>query len=88
MATAATARQILENDLIFQRSNMQTDVFPIGFQNEPTLLLWNVGANPSGASRLVLADYPAKAQANWRDREGLADIPIVQCGRVGCIDEE
>jgi len=88
MATAATARQILENNLIFLRSNMQTDVFPVGFQNEPGLLLWNVGANASGASRLVLTDYPSKAQANWRDREGLVDIPIVSCGCVGCLHAE
>ncbi len=89
MATAASARQILENNLIFLRSNMQTDVFPVGFQNEPTLLLWNVGANPSGSSsRVILADYPAKAQANWRDQEGLADIPIQQCGCVGGLDED
>lgn len=82
MSTAASARHILENDLAFLRSRMQLDVFPVGLQNEPTLLLRNVGPNPNGSNaRLILEDWLPKAKSNWRDHEGLQDIPIVPCGR-------
>lgn len=83
MATAASARQILEIDAGFLRSRMQRDVFPVGLQNEPTLLLWNVGANPNGSgARFRLDDYLPKARSSWRDEAGLLDIPIQPCG--GC----
>ncbi len=82
MATAATARQIIENDLTFRRSLMQSDVFPIGYQNEPRLLTWNIGRNPNAnTARMSVEDLlPAKG-ANFRDELGIADIPIVPCGR-------
>ncbi|MCI0596877.1 MAG: hypothetical protein L0Z48_10120, partial [candidate division Zixibacteria bacterium] len=80
MATAATARQILETDAAFLRSPMQPDVFPVGFQNEPILLAWNVGANPNHAGRPRLEDWLPKPKTNWRDKAGLPDIPIVPCG--------
>ncbi len=87
MATAATARQILENDADFLRSITQPDVFPVGFQNEPVLLLRNVGANPNaGSSRLRLEDLLPKPNYNWRDRQALPDISIVPCGR--CASSE
>lgn len=80
MATAPSARQILENDDIFTRSTMQTDVFPVGWQNEPSLLMKNLGPNPSGASgRMRVQDMLPTVKSNWRDEAGLADIAIVQC---------
>ena len=83
MATAATARQILENDAAFIWSRLQPDVFPVGGQNNASLLLLNVGANPSGASsRVQLADTLPMKKSSWRDAAGLADIPIHSCG--GC----
>lgn len=81
MATAATARQILENDLTFTWSRLQPDVFPIGNQHNPSLLLLNVGPNPNGASsRVQLMDTLPMKKSSWRDAAGLADIPLPPCG--------
>ncbi|MCG8409463.1 MAG: matrixin family metalloprotease [Phycisphaerales bacterium] len=89
MSTAASARHILENDLGFLRSRMQSDVFPVGLQNEPTLLLRNVGANPNGSSgRSIFQDLLPKPKSNWRDRAGLPDIPIMPCGRCAHVHDE
>ncbi len=90
MATAATARQILENDTSFRRSLMQADVFPIGYQNEPQLLLWNVGSNPNkSAARLSLEDLlPRMNEGAWRDEIGLIDIPIMPCAKCAHADGE
>lgn len=82
MSTAATARQILENDASFLRSRLHDGVFPAGFQNNPVLLLRNVGPNPVvPGARLRLEDLLPTVKSNWRDEAGLADIPIVPCGR-------
>ncbi len=81
MATAASARMILENNLVYLRSSMQEDVFPIGSQNEPLLLEWNVGLSGVSA-RSKLEDLLPKSTCNWRDRQGVEDIPIVQCGHA------
>jgi len=87
MATAATARQILENDASFIWARLQPDVFPVGSQNNPTLLLRNVGANPFAASsRLILGGITSPKHASWRDAAGLADIPIVPCGRCAGVE--
>ncbi|MCA9254590.1 MAG: matrixin family metalloprotease [Phycisphaerales bacterium] len=85
MATAASARQILETDAAFIRSAPQADVFPTGFQNGPQLLMWNVGLNANLEARAVRMDewIPVQTKADWRDREGLADIEISMCG--GCV---
>lgn len=84
MATAASARQILETDAAFIRSAPQKDVFPTGFQNGPQLLMWNVGINPNLDARVVRMDewLPVSHKAEWRDREGIPDIEISLCG--GC----
>jgi hypothetical protein len=81
MATAATARQILEVDAAFARTRLLSGVFPVGWQNGPNLLLQNVGANPSGDSsaRLRIEDLLPRAAPAFRDL--LEDIPIVPCGR-------
>ena len=83
MATAATARQILEGDASFMRVRLQAAVFPLGWQDNPHLLTLNVGANPlaEGSARMLLADPMPKASASWRDN--MPDIPIVQCSRCG-----
>lgn len=88
MATAASARQILEIDAAFRRSEMQTDVFPIGFQNGPTLLTWNVGrnANPNASMRIDDLIAQEKAATNWRDEWGVPDIQLPTCG--GCSKHE
>lgn len=83
MATAATARQIIENDTSFRRSEMQADVFPIGFQNEPATLMMNVGRNPNAdVARMSVHDLlPQPDQGAVRDALGLIDIPIMPCGK-------
>lgn len=88
MATAATARQIIENDTSFRRSMMQTDVFPIGFQNEPAILMANIGKSPNAnASRQSVEDLlPKASEGAWRDVLGVADIPVLPCGRCGSHD--
>jgi hypothetical protein len=87
MATAASARQILEVDAVFKRSRVQTAVFPIGMQNGPTLLMQNVGANPVAnvTARSLLEDATqsgSSASSTIRNELGMSDIPILQCG--GC----
>lgn len=80
MATAATARQILEIDAAFSRARLQETVFPMGWQNAPELLLLNVGGAPGAANaRLRIEDLLPKLRPAFRD--ALDDIPIVQCGR-------
>jgi hypothetical protein len=84
MATASSARQVLETDAGFVRARLQATVFPVGWQDNPHLLALNVGVNPLAelTSRLRMADAPTKAAPTWRDL--LPDIPIVQCG--GCAE--
>ncbi len=84
MATAASARQIMEIDAAFIRSEMQTDVFPIGFQNGPQLLSWNVGRSSNTSARMRIDDLVVqeKAATNWRDDWGVPDIELPKCG--GC----
>lgn len=88
MATAASARQILETDAAFIRSAPQADVFPAGFQNGPQLLMWNVGPNASLEARVIRMDdwIPLSGKSAWRDREGIADIEISMCG--GCVHHD
>jgi hypothetical protein len=83
MATAASARQVLEVDALFKRSRLQLAVFPIGWQNGPNLLMQNVGANPLAnvSARSLSADAPSSSSV-IRDELGMQDIPILQCG--GC----
>jgi hypothetical protein len=79
MATAATARQILENDCTFLRSGLEVGVFPAGWQNGPALLLLNVGANPDLSSRLVgPAPSKPKTDTSWRE---IVDFQFPICGR-------
>ncbi len=80
MATAASARQVLELDAAFDRTRLQDGVFPVGWQNGPGLLLQNVGTNPSWSpgARVRLKDVRPRSAPAFRD--ALADIPVVQCG--------
>lgn len=85
MATAASARQILEIDHGFYRSQLESLVFPIGYQNAPQLLLLNVGANPDAApgARVRLADVTVKLEASWRDLLDENKLPTMMCGNCG-----
>ena len=82
MATAATARQILEHDCGFQRSGLDSGVFPAGWQNGPALLLANVGAHPRVAGRSIDVDPSSfakpKADTSWREA---VDFHITMCNR-------
>jgi hypothetical protein len=79
MATAGSARQVLEVDATLLRSPLQRDVFPIGFQDEVALLLQNLGANPSADSaRMRTEDEVQQQSGSWRDEMGIEDIPITQ----------
>lgn len=84
MSTAATARQILENDAAFIRAILNSTVFPLGWQNNPTVLLSNVGANPNGASRMIISDPGPPQDTSFRDGLELSNIPVLKCGR--CIE--
>ncbi len=86
MATASSARQIIELDAAFARTLVQEAVFPIGWQNGPNVLYLNVGANPFGSrsGRVLLEDLLPRPAPSFRD--ALSVIPIVQCGRCGgCV---
>jgi len=79
MATAGSARQVLEIDATFMRSQLQKDVFQTGFQDEVATLLQNLGPNPaSGGARVRSADVAPQPSSNWRDEQGIPDIPITQ----------
>ncbi len=87
MATAASARQILEIDASFMRAPPQSDVFPTGYQNGPQLLYWNVGPSKTAGSLVKLDDFiPVDRTAKWRDEAGVTDIPLHMCG--GCSKPE
>lgn len=85
MATAATARQILEIDETYRRSRLESAVFPVGWQSGVDLLNLNVGPNPNGASaRWRMEDWmPA---STVRIDPALGDIEINMCGKCanGC----
>lgn len=81
MSTAATARQVLENDASFLRAVLNATVFPTGWQDNPTTLLCNVGPNLNGASRVIIADPGPKPDTSFRDGMELADWPVLKCGR-------
>lgn len=79
MSTAGSARQVLEVDAAYLRSPLQSDVFPVGFQDGVATLLQNLGANPFNPSgRLRLEDTLPQPSGSWRDEAGIADIPIMQ----------
>ncbi|MEK6643456.1 MAG: hypothetical protein AABZ08_06060 [Planctomycetota bacterium] len=82
MSTAATARQILENDASFQQSPLDEGVFPAGLQNGPTTLGQNVGMSGLALSRGILSDRVelsrTKAVTAWR---AAYDFTIPRCGR-------
>lgn len=84
MSTAASARQVLENDASFLRALLNVAVFPTGWQNNPAVLLSNVGPNPMGASRVIIADPGPKPDTSFRDGMALSDVPVLKCGR--CVD--
>lgn len=82
MATASSARQILEIDAEYRRARLEQTIFPMGWQNNPSLLLLNVGRNPESNGRWRLDDLiPSKSQAAMRESLGLPDISISMCGR-------
>jgi len=83
MATASSARQILELDAEYRRSRLERTIFPAGWQNESSLLLLNVGRNPTENGRWRLDDLvPASnPQAAMRDSLGMQDISFSMCGR-------
>ena len=81
MATAATARQILEVDAAFIRSRLLPAVFSVGWQNGPDLLIQNVGASSFASSKTRFGFEALIRRQSPSFREGLEDIPIVQCGR-------
>jgi len=80
MSTAATARQVLETDASFIRAILNPGVFPTGWQNNPVVLLNNVGANPNGPARIRLFDDGEKPDTSFRDALDLSDFPVLKCG--------
>ncbi len=81
MATAESARQVLEVNATFLRTQLQYDVFPVGFQNGPDQLLLNLGAGGGSGARVLIGEVIHTGTGAWRDEAGLPDIPIVQCSR-------
>jgi len=84
MATAASARQVLEIDAEFRRALLQAAVFPTGYEDNPATLLANVGPNPyASRDRMRLEDLVPQSVGGWRDDMQLPDIPIVPCTCCG-----
>lgn len=81
MATASSARQLLEIDATYARSQLERTIFPIGWQDGYSLLMLNVGPNLSGAgSRTRLQDFAPADTA--RIDPSLGDVSInTMCGR-------
>ncbi|MBI5764079.1 MAG: hypothetical protein HZA51_11195 [Planctomycetes bacterium] len=82
MSTAATARQILENDAYFMQSALDEGVFPAGWQDGSALLMQNAGKNPAFATTRVLQDASragrVKADTTWR---AAYDFVMPTCGK-------
>lgn len=85
MSTAATARQILENDAYFMQSALDEGVFPAGWQDGSALLMQNVGKNPAFATARVLQLAPhsarAKADTTWRTAYDFSMPKCDKCAR-------
>lgn len=82
MATAATARQVLEQDGRFTRALVHLGVFPVGWQDGPVTLLRNVGPGAGLAARARIADEVPAIDRAFRDALNPADVPVVpMCGR-------
>jgi len=87
MATAASARQVLETDASFIRAILNTGVFPVGYQNNPALLLQNVGPNPTATAARARTvdtldvDETDQEDKSFRDSIDLSHLEILQCGR-------
>ncbi|MFQ5425337.1 MAG: matrixin family metalloprotease [Phycisphaerae bacterium] len=82
MATAATARQVLEHDAQFLRVVLNPGVFPAGLQNAPMTLLQNVGRSTGTNARVRLMDVLPTPDRSFRDAIDPADFPVIPiCGR-------
>lgn len=82
MATAASARQVLETDATVARALLNSGVFPIGWQNAPTTLMQNVGPTRYPNARIRISDDPPIVDRSFRDHIDPASIPQVpMCGR-------
>ena len=80
MSTAATARQILETDASIQRSALDPQVFPAGWQNGQATIRANVGGKAGVAGRLIIpeaASVVGKADVSWREK---FDFAVPTCG--------
>ncbi len=80
MATAASARQILETDATYLRSVVERNVFPLGWQDGYGQLMLNIGPNPLGSTARARAVDFAPASVVRID-PALGDLPITMCGR-------
>lgn len=80
MATAASARQILEIDATYLRSRVERSVFPLGWQDGYGQLMLNVGPNPFGSTARARMDDFLPAGVTPID-PSLGDLPITMCGR-------
>ena len=82
MATASSARQVLEVDADYRRALLEPTIFPVGWQSSGALLLLNVGPSGTAGGRSILFDLvPASNQGPIRDALGIPDIPLPMCGR-------
>lgn len=81
MATAGSARQILEINSDYRRSRVQPDVFPAGWQDGWSILMQNVGPNPSAGARSRLPDWLPADNAGAVIDDSRPDIAIHMCGR-------
>jgi hypothetical protein len=82
MATASSARQVLEVDADYRRARLEPTIFPVGWQNSSALLLLNVGQSGAAGGRSILFDpIPANNRAAQRDADGTPDILVPMCGK-------
>jgi matrixin len=88
MATASSARQVLEVDADYRRARLEPTIFPVGWQSSSALLLLNVGQSGTAGGRSVFFDtIPANNRAAERDADGTPDILLPMCGKcagAGC----
>lgn len=88
MATASSARQVLEMDAEYRRARLEPTIFPVGWQSSSALLLLNVGRSATATGRWMVDDLiPASNQGALRDAQGIPDIPFSMCGKCageGC----
>ncbi len=84
MATGFTVTRIIEEDLVFHRALLHGNVFPVGWQDGPAILLKNLGPGLdwTPAARVYVGDEHHQQEAS-PDEATLHGVPTWTCATCG-----